>query len=337
MAFFRCLFLSLGSASRFFGLRVVRVLAALLVGLLGLSVGNAQTVSPQKTAPKASEPVDAFSGVERIVAVGDIHGDHDRFLTVLKLCRITDDKQNWIAGKTHLVQTGDVLDRGPDSKKVMDVLMQLEVSAQKAGGKVHALIGNHEYMTMMGDLRYVSDGELAAFGDGPRQTPVGREPTCSVERYRAAFAPSGKYGSWLLTHNAIVKVNGTLFLHGGMSARYVHRKVSDLNRAVRTELQTPSPRTFGVGTDPEGPLWFRGLAEPQQEQVLAAFLRELTASQGIERIVMGHTIQEKGITLRADGKIALIDVGMSRWTLGGAPSCLVIERKNGTDQVSILR
>ena len=200
-----------------------------------------------------------------------------------------------------------------------------------------ALIGNHEYMTIAGDLRYVSDGELAAFGDGPRLTPVGREPACSVAKYRAAFGPQSKYGRWILSHNAIVRVNDTLFMHGGLSPRYLHRKLNDLNRAVRTELQNPSPQSFGVGSDPEGPLWFRGLAESLQEQVQSAYLKELATAQGAGRIVMGHTIQDKGISLRADGKIALIDVGMSRWTIGGAPSCLVIERSGNTDRLSILR
>ncbi len=309
----------------------------LLVWLLAFWV-SLGSLHAQPAVPATKDSIsDTFSGVDRIVAIGDIHGDHERFVALLKLCRVTDDKQNWIAGKTHVVQTGDVLDRGPDSKKVLDLLMQLEEQAAKAGGRVHALIGNHEYMTMAGDLRYVSDGELAAFGDGPRITPVGREPACSVAKYRAAFSPQSKYGRWMMSHNAIVKVNDTLFMHGGLSPRYVHRKISDLNRAVRSELQNPSPQAFGVGTDPEGPLWFRGLAESLQEQVLAAYLKELATAQGAQRIVMGHTIQDKGISIRADGKVVLIDVGMSRWTLGGTPSCLVIERSGQTDRLSVLR
>lgn len=310
-----------------------RLVLTVLAFCLSIGSAYAQTATPATKDTIA----DTFSGVERIVAIGDVHGDHERFVALLKLCRITDDKQNWIAGKAHVVQTGDVLDRGPDSKKVLDLLMQLEEQAAKVGGKVHALIGNHEYMTIAGDLRYVSDGELAAFGDGPRITPVGREPACSVAKYRAAFSPQSKYGRWILSHNAIVKVNDTLFMHGGLSPRYVHRKISDLNRAVRSELQNPSPQSFGVGSDPEGPLWFRGLAESIQEQVLAAYLKELSTGQGAQRIVMGHTIQDKGISLRADGKVVLIDVGMSRWTLGGTPSCLVIERNGSMDRLSVLR
>lgn len=317
-------------------LSALRALRPVFVGLSLLLSLEASWAQPTATR-EPPNTLDTFSGVARIVAVGDLHGDYERFVAVLKLCRITDDRLSWSGGKTHFVQTGDVLDRGPDSKKILDLLMQLEQQAEKSGGKVHALIGNHEYMTMMGDLRYVSDGELAAFGDGPRQTPVGREPACSVARYRAAFSRAGKYGAWIVSHNAIVKLNRTLFMHGGLSARYVNRKLSELNSAIRGELRQPVPGAFSVGADPEGPLWFRGLAQSHQPSVIAAFLQDMKTAQGSDRIVMGHTIQDQGISVQQGGKIVLIDVGLSRWTLGGTPSCLVIERNGADDRLSILR
>jgi hypothetical protein len=61
------------------------------------------------------------------------------------------------------VQTGDVLDRGPDSRKVLDLLRRLEGEAARAGGRVYALLGNHELMRLIFDWRYVSPEEIAAF------------------------------------------------------------------------------------------------------------------------------------------------------------------------------
>ena len=107
-----------------------------------------------------------WTGVERVVAVGDVHGDYANFVSVLRSARLIDDKGRWIGGKAHLVQTGDLLDRGADSRKVMDLLMLLEKQAAKAGGQVHALIGNHEAMNLYGDLRYTTAGEFAAFRTG---------------------------------------------------------------------------------------------------------------------------------------------------------------------------
>ena len=106
-----------------------------------------------------------WTNVERIVAIGDIHGDYDQLAAVLKSAGLIDDQGSWTGGKTHLVQVGDVLDRGPDSRKAMDLLMRIEKEAPEAGGYVHALIGNHEAMNVYGDLRYTSMGEYAAFQD----------------------------------------------------------------------------------------------------------------------------------------------------------------------------
>src|SRR5256885_1640875 len=92
---------------------------------------------------------DILTGVERVVAVGDIHGDADQLVAVLRSASLIDDKGAWSGGKAHLVQTGDILDRGPDSRRAMDILMRLEIEATKAGGAVHALIGNHEAMNLL--------------------------------------------------------------------------------------------------------------------------------------------------------------------------------------------
>ena len=111
---------------------------------------------------------DSAVGVSRIVAVGDVHGDFAQFTTVLRQAGVIDAKNRWAGGQTHLVQAGDVPDRGPDSRQVMDLLMELTPQAEKAGGQVHALIGNHEAMRALGDLRYVSPGEYEAFRTSAR-------------------------------------------------------------------------------------------------------------------------------------------------------------------------
>lgn len=113
----------------------------------------------------AAADEDVWTGVERVVAVGDVHGDCDQLVSLLRSAELLDAQGNWSGGGTHLVQTGDLLDRGPDSRKAMDLLMKLEEQARSAGGRVHVLIGNHEAMNVYGDLRYVSPGEYAAFRD----------------------------------------------------------------------------------------------------------------------------------------------------------------------------
>src|SRR5262245_11924445 len=93
---------------------------------------------------------DTFGGVARLVAVGDVHGDLAQLTTVLQDAGVIDARQRWVGGKTHLVQTGDRVDRGADSRAVMDLFVRLEKEAKKAGGAVHCLLGNHEAMNMLG-------------------------------------------------------------------------------------------------------------------------------------------------------------------------------------------
>src|SRR5579864_4724116 len=276
---------------------------------------------------RSKEQPGTWEGIDRIVAVGDVHGDYDQLVAVLKTAALVDDQLNWTGGKTHLVQTGDILDRGPDSRKAMDLLMRLEKQAEEAGGYVHALIGNHEAMNVYGDLRYTSPGEFAAFRDEEfekKHPPDGTHPPGYAE-HRKEFSPDGTYGKWIVSHDAVIKINDTLFLHGGISAKYVSTKIRDINEKVRQELKGDAGKLEGgIVKDPDGPLWYRGLASG--DAALEPLVEKIRKNFGVERIVISHTYAEAAITPRFDRKVILIDIGLSRVYDGiGKVGCLVIE------------
>ena len=106
----------------------------------------------------------------RLVAVPDLHGDLAHARRSLQLAGVlapddASDPDAWIAGAdAHLVQTGDILDRGENSIDVMDLLARLSERAAAAGGEVTALLGNHELMTLQGDLSYVAREEIVRLG-----------------------------------------------------------------------------------------------------------------------------------------------------------------------------
>lgn len=289
---------------------------------------------------------DTFTGVDRIVAVGDVHGDYSQFVTVLRQARIIDEKERWIGGSSHLVQTGDVLDRGPDSRKVMDLLIALAPQARKAGGQVHALTGNHEVMNVLGDLRYVHPGEYAAFRSGNAQALQQRafevlsdstrrkdaaykaqwfidHPPGFVE-HRMAFEGNGKYASWIRGNQAVIRINDWLFLHGGIGPKYVGMPLRALNDGVRAALDPTRPPPEGnIAEDPEGPLWYRGLATgPEQE--LAGHVDSVLAAFGVRHVAIGHSVSPGTVFPRFGGKVVLIDVGLAA-AYGGPPAALVIE------------
>jgi Calcineurin-like phosphoesterase len=299
-------------------------------------------------APARSE--EAWSAPPRVVAIGDVHGDYDQFVTVLKDAGLVDGKLKWTGGTTHLVQTGDRLDRGAQSRKVMDLLMRLEKDARKAGGMVHPLLGNHEAMNMLGDLRYVTPEEFAAFKgtDSQRYRDAiweqrreerkrrGESELTSEDRkrfdaetplgyveHRLAFAPKGAYGAWLIRQNAVIRIGDTLFLHGGISAKYADFSLADLNDKIRRELQDPDPLTALVAQDPEGPLWYRGLA--QGDPALLPHLEAVLTRHGCRRMVVGHTPTEGFLIFpRYGGRLVMIDVGLSKY-YGGPPAALILE------------
>ena len=201
-----------------------------------------------------------FSGVERVVAVSDVHGAYDAMITTLTKAGVLGEDRGWGGGATHLVITGDILDRGPDSRKVMDLLMRLEGEALDAGGRVHLLLGNHEIMNLIGDLRYVSKEEYAAFADD--ESDEDRERWFDIYRHsksknadvdmlrhdftrkyppgffglRRAFSSRGEYGKWLMTKPLMVVINGTAFVHGGLSPLVAELGLEGVNGELRSQV-----------------------------------------------------------------------------------------------------
>jgi len=212
------------------------------------------------TAPCGAQPW-RFDNVARIVAMSDIHGAYEAMLQTLRNAAVLDTENAWSGGSTHLVIVGDILDRGPDSRKVMDFLMRIEDEALAAGGMLHVLIGNHEAMNMSGDLRYVSSAEYAAFAaeesDEERErwfaaylakrAPPGTEQAslrAEFEKkfppgyfaHRRAFSPQGKYGQWLLSKPVIIIINGTAFVHGGLPPLVTELGLQGVNGDLMAQL-----------------------------------------------------------------------------------------------------
>lgn len=296
---------------------------------------------------------ESIAGVERIVAIGDVHGDYDAFVSLLRTAKLIDRGTSWTGGMAHLVLPGDYLDRGKDSRKVIDLLMELEPRARKAGGRVHALLGNHETMNIYGDLRYVVKADYDAFRgpdsqelreaaleaalqaqrktDGPQMDAAAfrkkfeeEHPLGWVER-REAFSAEGKYGKWLRQKNVIVQINDLIFLHGGISPKYASWTLNSINDSVHAELADFSKFNGGVTTGQDGPLWYRGLAEaPESDRAVADAVDVFLQNQQARHMVVGHTPQV-AVLPRFGGKVILIDVGLSAF-FGGPPAFLLVDR-----------
>lgn len=264
---------------------------------------------------------------QRVVAIGDVHGAYEPFVAILREAGLIDARDRWIGGSALLVQTGDVLDRGPDSRRAIDLLRKLERSAARAHGGVYALLGNHELMRLTGDWRYVSAGEVAAFR--------GSDST-GADAFRAAFAATGGYGRWLISHAAIAKINGMIFVHGGVSPSVAPMGCRGINAAIETELgDLAAGRSLSTafGSDESGPLWYRGLAT-EPEEAFASSVDTILKSLDARGMVIGHTVSAGHIATRFAGRVVMIDTGMlgGEFARGGTPSALEMR---GTELTAI--
>lgn len=318
--------------------------------VLGLVLGLAAVAGCAAAPAQRTEP-------PRIVAVGDLHGDYSAWSDIARAAGLIDGNGRWAGGRTILVQVGDVPDRGPESLRIMRHLMQLQREAPRRGGKVIALVGNHEAMNMTDDLRYVDPGEYAAFADGqseerrervfaanekaiaaqyrtaePKMTDSAvkakwmKETPLGWVEHRLAWRPAGELGKWVLGNPAVAVVDGNLFVHGGISVEYSKATVDELNRRVADALRAGDGSPGSIINDPLGPLWYRGLVEreagvvrPPIEQEVATVL----AAYRVKRIVVGHTPLLSGVAILHGGKVVRIDSGNSRY-YGGQQSYLEI-------------
>ena len=193
----------------------------------------------------------------RIVAVGDVHGAADAFASILQRAGLIDGQRHWTGGTAVLVQTGDLIARGTGERAVLDLLMALEPQAAAAGGRVQALLGNHETMNMMGETRDTAPEMFRAFADD--QSEMRREQAFQAAskiskkraldksawltahppgfpEYRDAFGPNGVYGKWLRSKPILAEIDGTVFLHGGINLAFTTDSLDSISRRARQEL-----------------------------------------------------------------------------------------------------
>jgi Calcineurin-like phosphoesterase len=270
---------------------------------------------------------------ERLVAIGDLHGDLDHARRAFRLAGAIDEHDRWIGGGLVVVQTGDEIDRGDDDRGVVDLVESLKTEAAASGGEIVALCGNHEIMNASLDFRYVTPAGLAGFAlfqaadAGAGAAAVPREA-----RGRAsAFGPGGPYATLLERRPFVVKVGDSVFVHGGILPKHVAYGLDRMNDELDAWLDGKRSAPPAALVADDGPVWTRAYssedAAPDCGDLGAALAR-----LGAKRMVVGHTVQHGGINSACDAKVWRIDVGMSRF-FGGPIQ--VLEMRG--DDVRVLR
>jgi hypothetical protein len=252
----------------------------------------------------------------RVVAIGDLHADIGVARRAFRLAGAINGKDEWIGKSLTVVQLGDLIGRSDDDRQVLDFIFDIRRKAEAGGGKVHALIGNHEVMGGRVDNQAVGQNPFSAFEGMPGLDL--NDPRLQIlprnERARgAALMAGGPYARRLAEFPAVLRIGGTVYVHGGVVPRWARYGIDKINEEVRQWLLglAPEPDSARGVDDGDRVMWTRQFSSNVEESTCVA-LEESLKLLGARRMVVAHTVHQR-ITARCNGKVWAIDVGMSRY------------------------
>ena len=230
-----------------------------------------------------------FNNVEKIAALSDIHGQYYLAVEILKNNKIIDNELNWNFGKGHLVITGDVFDRGDKVNEVLWLIYKLEAQAKNKGGQVHFLLGNHEYMILHKDLRYVNDQYKWS------------SQLLNLE-YDELYGNKTIMGRWLRSKSTVIKINEQVFVHGGVSEDFIaasdfkFEETNDIMRKSidRTKEEMKSTNFYTTYYGTKSLIWYRGYF---YDSLLDSDITKILERLESKHIIVGHCSNEEIVQL----------------------------------------
>jgi len=259
-----------------------------------------------------------YSRPKKMLVLSDIEGNFTAFRKLLQAAEVIDENYQWTFGDGHLVLAGDFVDRGNMVTEVLWLIYALEEQAEKARGKVHFILGNHEIMNMTNDVAYVHPRYL-------------NHASMMQIPYMELFGKQSEIGRWLATKNIMERIGNMLFVHGGVSAEVntMQMAVDDINNAARpfytdTAYLYPNHRVELLFNN-HGPFWYRGYYYGAVRATMDQIDSTLYLYQ-CRHIVTGHTIIANSIVSVFDGKVIDTDVHHA----DGHSEALLVERNTMT-------
>ncbi|MDO4770431.1 metallophosphoesterase [Porphyromonas sp.] len=253
---------------------------------------------------------DIYPMPNKLIAISDIEGNFDGFASFLMNHQVIDKEFNWSFGDGHLVLVGDFVDRGDNVTAVLWLIYKLEDQAEKYGGKVHYILGNHELLNFQGQYRY----------NDPRYLKIssivsGEDDLDDAIQFM--YSDQTELGKWLHSKNGIEKIGDYVFVHAGLSPRLLdlNLSISRINDIVRQNwdknvfAEPDSDETVNFLLGSEGIFWFRGFMKGHKyyPKITLRELQDVLAFFDAKAVVFGHTVVDD-VTKFFDGRIINIDV-----------------------------
>jgi hypothetical protein len=266
------------------------------------------------------------AGRGRVVAIGDIHADLGALRSALQTAGAINARDQWVGGALTIVQLGDLIGRSDEERQVLDFVFDLQQRARKAGGVVHALIGNHEVFGGRLDNQAVGPNPFPDWEGVPglrRDDPRLRHLPPRARARGAALMPGGPYARRIAEFPVVLTLGQTVFVHGGVVPRWARYGVDRINREIRDWLlgHTPEPDSALGVDDGDRVMWTRQFSDGVTSAD-CAILDESLEILGARRMIVAHTVHEQ-ITARCNERVWTVDVGMSR-AYGGRVEVLEI-------------
>jgi hypothetical protein len=255
-----------------------------------------------------------------IYALGDVHGDFDRLVTVLAAAKIIPgdvsrpENAKWLAGKAVLVCPGDSIDKWNQNLAVLQLFRTLQAEAEKEGGRVILTLGNHEAEF----LSNPKGKKTADFANELRARNIDPEAV-------AAGTDAEGIGAFLRSLPVAARVNDWFFAHAGPTH---NRSLAQLSKDAEAAIEKDgwkAPLLLAEDGILEArlhphPWWEKPGEKPADSRDrLANWVKAL----GCKHLVLGHQPgkvefadgakrQPGELFVHFDGLVFLIDVGMSR-------------------------
>ena len=285
-----------------------------------------------------------YNNVERIVAIGDLHGDPLQLTTILLHSKVIKKKTNrkcvtiddydiknwkWIGGKTHVVQLGDIFDGGgrgnegsfqDQEVEIYKFLINLKKKAKKVGGNVILIMGNHEIMNFKGNYNYVqknTSNKCLTYSNNSFHYKLDKSKSCLGDRDKLFAIPNGPLSKSMAKNvRGIVKINNNIFCHGGISLeiskKFDINKINKILYAYLTGTLDYNSNLFQTVYGNDGIIWFREFSKNNDN---CGALKQTLKNLKSKRMIVGHTPQKNGITnycKKYNESVWAIDVGLSR-------------------------
>lgn len=262
----------------------------------------------------------------RVIFIGDTHGDFEALIRIFRKLNLLDRHwYRWIGQNTRVYLAGDLNDRGPETRRLINFVIHTNQLALADGGGVESINSNHLVAWTRGIFEDASAEEHRSFFDLARGAQTG---------LNRVFSSHDGFGKWISQLNSIIKVGPFLFSHAGFEEWLLERHPNEINSTVRAWVDAYRDHDFQFYPDEslewvmgrQGPLWTRRLAagffedgyfsEGQKtlEPVSQSLVNEVLKKLSVEYAIIGHTVTaSQEIEVGYQDQVFMIDTGISAY------------------------